>query len=238
MLREHGIYIDEARRRLYRTVVVFTVVFVSSFFMAGPTVGVLIRLLNLERATIVATSPFQFFDLAMDIAFFFALFVSLPYGIWNVFQFLRPAVSPFEFKILIGTIPICFALFIGGMVYGFYVLYWTLDVAASVNASLGLENMWDVGLFFSQVTLTALFLGVLFQFPLILNALMRSGLVSRQFFVNKRRLVYVIILIMVSFLPPTDGISLMIMSMPLVMLYEGTLLLNRSKKSFLSSVES
>ena len=98
---------------------------------------------------------------------------------------------------------------------------------AQVNTSLGLKNMWDAGMFISELTLTATLLGVLFQFPLVMTGLIKMGILDKQFLKNNRRGAYAIITIIVALLPPTDGISLIVMTIPLVNLYEISILWNR-----------
>jgi sec-independent protein translocase protein TatC len=101
---------------------------------------------------------------------------------------------------------------------------------ASLNVSFGLTNLWDISLFMTQIVLTSALLGILFEFPLVMTGLIRLGVFDISLLVAHRRLAYALIFIIVSLLPPTDGLSLIIMSVPMVALYELTILFNRYRR--------
>jgi sec-independent protein translocase protein TatC len=122
-----------------------------------------------------------------------------------------------------------------GTGYGFITLYYGLQLIADLNVSFGLQNLWDIGFFIAQITITSLLLGVFFEFPMILFVLSKLGMVSKQHLKKGRRLAYAVIIIVVALLPPTDGISLVVMSLPLLLLYELSVLLsNHTKRMALS----
>ena len=117
-------------------------------------------------------------------------------------------------------------LFAIGFSYGFMVMYFALGIIATMNVDLGIINLWDISQFFSLIMLTSALLGILFEFPLVLTFLIRLGAVTTEFLVDKRRHAYVVILILVILLPPTDGLSDIIIAAPLVLIYELTVLIN------------
>jgi sec-independent protein translocase protein TatC len=117
-------------------------------------------------------------------------------------------------------------LFVLGFSYGFAIMYYALVILAQINVNIGIQNIWDIGMFLSQIVLTSTLLGVLFQFPIVFTFIIRSGLVEVKFLREKRRIAVLIIFIFTSLLPPTDGLSLIAMALPLVLLYEVTILIN------------
>lgn len=226
---DYGPYLDDLWRRVYRTAVFFLAIFFIGFFLSGHIINNFIRFFHLSGVTVIVTSPFQFLDLSVDIGLFCAMLLTAPFFIYHLYSFLRPAVSRKEFFALIFILPISFVLFVCGFAYGFFSLYWGLQALAKLNVSFGLQNMWDVGLFMSQLAITSVFLGLLFQFPIIMTMLIKAGVLDRQFLIGKRRAAYAIIVVGVSLLPPTDGISLIVMFLPLILMYELTIMFNWSK---------
>ena len=107
------------------------------------------------------------------------------------------------------------------------MLYFAVNLMAQTNVGLGVANYWDISIFISQMVLTSALLGILFIFPLVITFLIRLGVMTVDFLKSKRRHAIVIIFIIVSLLPPTDGLSLVLMSAPLVLIYEFTILFNR-----------
>ena len=230
IIKDYGPYLDDLWRLIYRLAIIFMVIFVAGFFGAGWIIQLFIKMFHLNNVTIVVTSPFQFIDLAVDVGIFLGFLFCVPAAIWGIYSFIRPAVSKKEFFALIWTLPSSLILFLFGFAYGFFALYWGLQGLAQINSSFGLQNFWDIGLFMSQLFMTAVLLGIIFQFPIIMSALIKLGVISRQFFIDKRRVAYVVIVIIVSLLPPTDGVSLIIMSAPLILMYEFVILITRAKK--------
>lgn len=218
--KEYHMYFEDMRVLLYQSAVLFITSFVIGFLFSGKIIQLFLNLFDIEHVSVVITSPFQFLDLATDISLFIALFVSIPFTILRIYIFLRPAISKHELRTFFFTIPISFLLFILGTLYGFMSLYYGLQIIAQVNVSFGLQNLWDVGTFMAQLSTTAVILGGLFQFPLFIFLLSKLGIVTKKILVSKRRIAYSTIIIIVALLPPTDGLSLIIMSLPLIILYE------------------
>ena len=228
IIADYGPYIDDLWSRMYRLAFLFMALFVLGFLQATWLMKHFISLFALSNVTVTVTSPFQFLDLAVDVGLFVAFVFCTPVAIWNFYAFLRPAVSRSEFFTLLRTLPVSLGLFFLGFAYGFFALYWGLRGIAEINIAVGLKNFWDIGIFISQLFMTATLLGILFQFPIVMYILVKLGIVKYRFLKQKRRVVYAGIIIIVSLLPPTDGLSLIIMSVPLALMYEIVLLMARS----------
>jgi len=219
-IEKYAEYLEDIRQRLYRMVIVFCAVFVIGFFSTTWIVKLFVAFFKVKDATIVVTSPFQLLDLAMSIGFFLAVVVILPLFVQQIYSFLRSGLLEKERKFFLVLIPIAVALFFIGFFYGFIVMYFALGVIATMNVQLGIINLWDISQFFSLIMLTSVLLGILFEFPLVLTFLIRKGVMTAEFLVSKRRHAYIVILILVILLPPTDGLSDIIMAAPLVFIYE------------------
>ncbi len=219
-------YLEDIRKRLYFTAVFFAAFFVIGFLATSRILRALVSIFDIQDVAIATTSPFQFADLSIDIGLFSAFLVSLPIFIYNIFAFLRPALSKKERGIFFLMIPLSIFLFALGFMYGFLILYYALMILAQVNVRIGIQNIWDIGMFLTQIVLTSALLGVLFQFPLVMTGLIRAGFLDVSFLKKKRRVAVFIIFIFTTLLPPTDGLSLMAMALPLILLYEIAILVN------------
>jgi len=221
--------LEDLRKRLYRGVILFVVVFFGGFFSAGEILKKTLSFIHLDRVTITTHSPFQFVDVAMDVGFFLAIMVSVPYIIYSFYVFIIPALTKRERIKLLKTVPVSVGLFVAGFSYGFFILYYALELLAAVNVSLGIANFWNISQFLSEIFITSALLGLVFEFPILLTLLIKLGIITPQTLKDKRRVAYFLIFFLVSLLPPTDGVSLIAMALPLVLLYEGTILLNNKK---------
>lgn len=228
-ISKYGVYFEELRKRLFSLTKIFVIIFAVGFFITSPAIKLAMKYINLKGVTIVTTSPFQLIDLAMSIGFFMACVFTIPIFIYHLYSFLKPGLLPKERKIFLLSLPLGLFLFIIGFVYGVGMLYMGVKIIAEVNIGLGVANYWDISIFISQIVLTSSLLGLLFIFPIVIRFLIRIGVMSIEFLRSKRRHAIVVIFIIVSLLPPTDGLSLVLMATPLVLIYELTILFNRKK---------
>lgn len=223
-------YLEDARRRLVFTALVFGILFIAGFFASPYIIKALVGFLNFDGVQYVVLSPFQLLSTSFDVGLFFAVTLSLPLVIAEVYEFLVNAFTRKEQAVFRGYLFLAVVLFCVGFTYGGAVLYYAADVVSAWNASLGLANVWDIDSFISESLLTASLLGVLFEYPLLLSALMRTGIISRGVLVRWRKFAIAGTVVIVALLPPTDGLSLIIMSVPLIGMYELTLLLACEQK--------
>lgn len=230
-LTKYAKYFEELRSKIVLLVKIFAIVFAIGFFNVGPIIRLMMNYLSVEGVTIATTSPFQLVDLAMSIGFFIACVVTVPILIYFLYRFLKPALLPREQKFFLLSLPLGLVLFITGFFYSSVMLYYAIRLIAIVNVHLGVVNYWDISSYVYQIVLTSTLLGLLFIFPLVITFLIRLGMISTRFLKSKRKHAIAIIFIIVSLLPPTDGLSLILMSVPLVLIYELTILFNRKNKS-------
>ena len=190
----------------------------------------ILEFVHLDEVTIAASSPFQFVNIAMDFGFFMAIMACVPYIIYSFYIFIVPALTKNERIKLLQSIPVSIGLFIIGFSYGFFILSFALEMLASINVRLGIANFWNIGQFLSQMFITSALLGLVFEFPLLLTLLIKLGIITSQLLKDWRRVAYFVMLSFTALLPPTDGLSLIAMTVPLVVLYEVTILLNNRNK--------
>lgn len=228
-LSKYGLYFEEIRRRLLNLTKIFVIIFAIGFFATTPLIRIMMRYIDIPGVTIVTTSPFQLLDLAMSIGFFLACIVVVPIFIYHLYSFLKPGLLPKERKTFLFSLPIALFLFLIGFFYGCGILYYGIKLIAQVNVGLGVANYWNISTFISQIVLTSSLLGLLFIFPMVITFLIKLGVMTINMLKSKRRHAIVIIFIIVSLLPPTDGVSLVMMSLPLVIIFELTVLFNRNR---------
>ena len=222
----YGDYLDDIRKRVFKIVIVFLIFFIIGFFATGPILSLIISIFKVKEVTIVTNSPFQFVDLSMTIGMFLAFTVCVPLVVYHIYAFLKDGLRSKEKSFFLLILPVALCLFLIGFGYGFVIMYYCLGLMANININLGIVNLWDIDKYLSQIVITSALLGILFEFPLVLIFMNKIGLINQAFLKQKRRVAYALIFILVSLLPPTDGLSLIIMSVPLCLVYELTLIAN------------
>jgi len=220
-------FLMEVRRRLLFTVSVFLIASILGFFYYEPIIRFVISLINLEGVNIVFTSPFQFVNLAISSAFLVGIVVAFPLIIFQILSFLKPALKPKEFKLIIYFLPLGLLLFVFGFIFGFFIMRYVINLFYVKSLELEIGNLLDISSLLSQILVTSSLMGLAFQYPLVLTVLFRLGVVKLKMIEHQRPFVYLIILIFAALLPPTDILSLVLLSLPLAILFETTLILNK-----------
>lgn len=222
LIRSYGPYFEDAKRRLISLALMFSALFISVFFLSPLLINQLIELLQLPGVEYVANAPFQILGLSLNLAFTAALVGTTPLFLVEVYEFITPALDKEERATLIKVVLASAFLFIVGCAYGVAVMYFGYGLASVYNANVGLQNLWDIDTFFSQLVMSSVLLGFLFQFPLIMALMLFLRLISLENLTAHRNLIYAAVFIIVALLPPIDGLSLIAMAIPLIGLYELT----------------
>jgi sec-independent protein translocase protein TatC len=220
-------FLMEVRRRLLFTFSVFLIASILGFFYYEPIIRFIIGFINLEGVNIVFTSPFQFVNLAISSAFLVGITISFPLIILQVLSFLKPALRPREFKLIISLLPLILLLFVFGFIFGFFIMRYVINLFYVKSLELEIGNLLDISSLLSQILITSTLMGLAFQYPIVLTLLIRFKVVKLKMIAHQRPFVYLIILIFAALLPPTDVLSLVLLSLPLAILFETTLILNK-----------
>jgi sec-independent protein translocase protein TatC len=228
LIDKYSPYLIEVRRRILFTLSVFAVATIAGFIFYERIIRFLIGTLSLKGVNIVFTSPFQFINLAISSGVACGLVVVLPVFIAQVLYFLKPALRRKEFKAVIKFLPFSIILFLTGFIFGTFIMKWQIQIFMSRSASLGIGNIIDISHLLTLVLLTSALMGIGFQFPIVLFLLMRFGIIKQKQLASKRLWVYLISFIFTILLPPDSVLADVILSLPLIMLFEVTLLLNRA----------
>jgi sec-independent protein translocase protein TatC len=225
-LKEYSPYLEDLFRRIYIITIAFIGFFVIGFFLAGPIIKLLTSFFDFKDVTLATTSPFQFVGLAMDAGLFFAMIFCIPLCVYHLYKFTGAGLRKKERAMILLILPLSLILFLLGFAYCFSILYFTMQTLATINVGFGFTNLWDISMFLSQIISTSVLLGLLFEFPILMTVLVKFEMFNVNFLKEKRRHVFFVMFILTSLLPPTDGISLLLMVLPLIVMYEATIIYN------------
>lgn len=219
-------FIKEARKRLISTLSIFVVAMVLGFIFYENIIKFLIEILSLKGINVVFTSPFQFINLAISCGIATGLIVTFPILIHQILSFLQPALKIREYKTVVGFLPFSIILFLIGFVFGVVIMRWQIQIFLASSVSLGIGNVLDISSLLTTVLLVSTFLGIGFQFPIILLLLMRLGIIEHGQLSRIRKWVYLTAFIFAILLPLDSIIADLVLSLPLILLFEITLLIN------------
>jgi len=220
-------FLVEIRRRLFFTLSVFIIATVLGFFFYEKTTKLILSLFSLKGLNIVFTSPFQFLSLAVNSGLLIGFIVVLPLLISQILTFLKPALSSKEYRTVVFLLPVSIFLFIIGFSFGVIIMKYMIVLFYEKSLNLDIGNILDVNRLLSSILITAVLMGLAFQFPIVLTVLMHLKIIKYQTLTKQRLWAYTSALIFAAILPPTDILSLLLLFLPLALLFEFTLLLNK-----------
>ena len=165
------------------------------------------------------------FFATMRVAGYAALLLSLPLLLYQLYAFVLPAFSPRERAVALPLMALVPFLFYGGVLFAYYVV---LPNAINFLQNFN-DDQFDIliqakDLYRFSITVLLL-LGALFQIPVAILILTRAEIVSVEQLRRNRRYAVLVIAILAMFLPGTDPVTMLLMMAPLLVLYEGSILL-------------
>jgi sec-independent protein translocase protein TatC len=221
-------HLDELRARLIVCIAVFVVALALCFWQnhllleiaGGPLPGD-----HKELLTFGVTEPFT---TTITVATYGALILAMPALLYQVYAYVLPAFSETERKTIVPILIMFPLLFLAGIAFAYFAVM-PAAVKFLLNFNDGQFNIQvrarDYYSFFSTTMLAG---GLIFQLPLAILAVTRLGIVKIEQLRANRRYAYLLIAILAAMLPGVDPISMLIEMVPLLVLYELSILLARA----------
>lgn len=219
----------EMRKKLYLFIIVFFTTFSVSFQFANPLIRTIKEDLLPEGAKLVYVSPLEVILLKIKIALVIGLFALLPLVLFFV---IRPLIKNRNIQISKRWLTIsaffAIALFFTGVAYAYYIMLPLFINYLYLNASTsGVIATYSIFSFISFAVQASFIFGIVFETPLFLTLLTRSGIVQYKVLLEYRKHVYVFCLIAGAIITPPDIISQIMVGIPLIIFFELSLLIVR-----------
>ena len=248
-------HIDVLRKHLLRTVAVvfvFTCIafyfsnFIWSSVIMGPkdpsfwTYRMMCKLVELVPAIgkdfcitkidakIINTEMSGQFTLQMNSCITAGLVLGVPYLLFEVWLFIKPALMAAERKSASGFVFFASLLFIAGILFGYYIIA-PLSINFLINFTVdpSIQNTFTIDSYLSTILTLTLGTGLIFQLPVVIYILSKLGIMTPQFMRASRRYATVLILIIAAVVTPTaDPYTMMIVALPLFVLYELSIMIS------------
>ncbi len=225
-LLEHLI---ELRRRLIWSFGALFLAFLVCYYFAEHIFAFLVQpLLRAGQGKLIYTDIFEAFFAKVKVAFFAALMVSFPIVANQVWRFVAPGLYAKEKRALRPFLILTPVLFLSGAALAYFAamplaLHFLLGFQGNIGG-VQQEALPAIGNYLSFVTKFLFGFGVAFLLPVLLMLLERAGIVTRAQLVRGRRYAIVAVTAIAAVLAPPDIVSMLLLAVPLVLLYEFALI--------------
>lgn len=179
----------------------------------------LIRFLP-ENSSMIATDVTSPFLTPLKLTFYIAIFVAIPYLMFEVWRFISPGLFKTEKTYTLILTSLSTLLFYLGTLFAFYIVFPLIFSFFINSAPQGVAVMTDISSYLNFVIRLLIAFGLAFQMPIIIFTLVKSGIASIETLSKSRPYVIIGCFIMGMFLTPPDIISQTLLAVPAWILFE------------------
>ncbi|MFN8310041.1 MAG: twin-arginine translocase subunit TatC [Chitinophagales bacterium] len=184
-----------------------------------PEEGLCVQGLNLK---FMNTELFGQFITQIQMSLVLGVIGAFPYVIYELWAFVKPALSEQEAKASSRVIVLCSFFFFAGVAFAYFLIIpFSLNFAAHYFVSDQINNLFTLDNYIGFITMMMLGCGIIFELPMIIFFLAKLGVISAEFMRNYRRHASVVIMILAAVITPSpDMFTMMIVAVPIYFLYE------------------
>ena len=159
--------------------------------------------------------------LHISAAFIAGICLTFPYLFWELWRFIKPGLYPHERKNSRGAVFFVSVLFLIGLLFGYFIAApLSIQFLASYVVDSSIENQFDIDSYLSTLTTMTLSCAFVFELPMIVFFLAKAGIVTPELMRLYRKHAIVVILIIAAIITPPDISAQIIVTIPILLLYE------------------
>lgn len=220
-------HLDELRSRVIFCGIALVVVSVLCFWQNDALLEIANAPLPGDEFQPLTFSPTEPFLTTLTLVLYSSILITLPILLYHAYSFILPALTPREKKTVLPMLLMVPVLFIAGVVFAYFVV-----VPAAIKFLLNFnDDAFNIQIrareYYSFFSLALISVGLLFQIPVGVLAVTRLGIVTPDQLAKNRRYAILIIAVLAMLLPGTDPITMLISMVPLILLFEFSVILAR-----------
>jgi len=212
-------HLEELRKRILYLIACVGIFSIIGFIFSKNALNIIIQKAQLQSAYFF--SPIEAFTSQIKVAIFLGIIISFPFILYQTWAFIGPGLTRKERSVSLSYLASGMILFIIGNLFGYFILIpYGLRFLLSFGTEY-LQPLMNVSKYLNFIIWSLLGSGFLFQLPLLLFFLMKLGIIDVDTVTKHRAEAIVVILILCAIITPTgDFFTLLLISVPLLLLFE------------------
>lgn len=216
-------HLSELRRRLIICFVIVGIFSTIAYLFSGQLLNFLVS--PAQFTSLASLKPTEAFMARIKIAVIFGVMASSPIIFHQIWSFVRPGLKIAEKRVIPLLVCVSTILFLIGAFFAFFIV---LPLGLKVLASFSGEeivNIWSIGTYISFLIQITLVFGLVFELPLLILLLTKIGIVTPKILAQKRKYALILFFVVGAILTPPDVLSQLLVTIPLIILYEISIVL-------------
>lgn len=225
-------HIEDLRWMLIKMIIALGVMMILSFVFQDAIMNFIerpLRAIDPERKSLTNFGIADPLTIAIELSFYSGIVLSFPFLVLFLAEFVLPALTHQEKRMLYPAAGVSLGLFLGGVAFAYYlVLPPALEYFFNYSKSLQWNPQWSVREYYSFSTQFIISFGLAFELPLAVLILVKLGFLNHEILQRTRAFAVVIILVLAAIITPTTDIfTLLLMAGPMYLLYEACIVIAR-----------
>ncbi len=229
-------HLEEFRWRIIKSLAAVAIGAIISFVFIDKIMEILVAptLKIGAQFTLQVLKVQGMFMVKWGLAFVGGFILGLPIITYQLWKFIAPGLYGTEVKYILPIIIFTYVAFLCGILFAYFIL---IPFSLKFFTSMGygdVQNNISINYYFSFITWLMMGAGIIFEMPIVSFILSLVGILTPKFLRTYRRHAIVTIMVLSAFITPPDPVSMIIMTFPLIILYEISILVsagvNRAKQ--------
>ncbi len=221
-------YVSELRKKLISIIVFFVIVLITSIAFSRKLILIFLSSNLPANVNLVTLNPYENILLFIYMAFFIALILTIPFLFYQIIKYINPGLTKTERRLLIIIPFTSLLLFVTGISFGYLLIkYIIVPFLSNLTLSIGIANNWSINQYMKFVIYFSLVNGLIFQMPLIILLMVKFNILKVEQIQKIRKHVIIGLLVLAAIITPPDLFSLLVMVIPLILLFELSLIIAR-----------
>lgn len=224
-------HLEELRFSILRALAV-TVVFAILAFCFKDEVFSVVLAPKDEGVQLINTELTSQFMIHVMVSFYVGILVAAPYILYEMYRFIAPALYQNEKKYATAMVLSSYVMFVLGVLFSYFVAFpFTFRFLGNYQVAETVENLISLSSYIDTFLVLCLMMGAVFELPILAWLMGQLGILNRELMQQYRRHAVVAILFIAAVITPTsDAFTLLVVSAPIYLLYELSVLVVPHRK--------